>query len=80
MPFIAGSFSNSHGSRRYKLFIPSGDDRRFALISPLIGRVEPIPASSLVCRFGLLGIQNDDALLRGDRIHSRAEREIIGIL
>ncbi len=56
------------------------DDRRLALISPLMGGNEPIPASSLIGRFRLRGIQHEKALLLGERIHARAEREIIGIL
>ena len=58
----------------------SSDDRRLALIPALIGCVEPIPASSTVRRFGLLRIQDEDALLLADGIHARTEREIIGIL
>jgi poly(hydroxyalkanoate) depolymerase family esterase len=64
MPFIAGSFSNSHGSRRYKLFIPSGD------------AAKPLPL--LVMLHGCLQDPDDFAL--GTRMNAIAEEQRIFVL
>ncbi len=62
--FVAGSFANGHGSRRYKLFIPSGD------------AAKPLPL--LVMLHGCLQDPDDFAL--GTRMNAIAEEQRIFVL
>ncbi|HEY2462816.1 MAG TPA: PHB depolymerase family esterase [Steroidobacteraceae bacterium] len=62
--FVEGSFANSHGSRRYKLFIPSGK------------AAKPLPL--LVMLHGCLQDPDDFAL--GTRMNAIAEQQRIFVL
>jgi poly(hydroxyalkanoate) depolymerase family esterase len=62
--FVAGSYANSHGSRRYKLFIPSGD------------AAQSLPL--LVMLHGCLQDPDDFAL--GTRMNAIAEEQRIFVL
>jgi poly(hydroxyalkanoate) depolymerase family esterase len=62
--FVEGSYANSHGSRRYKLFIPSGDGGK------------PLPL--LVMLHGCLQDPDDFAL--GTRMNSIAEEQRMFVL
>jgi poly(hydroxyalkanoate) depolymerase family esterase len=64
VPFVDGSFANSHGSRRYKLFIRSGDAGK------------PLPL--LVMLHGCLQDPDDFAL--GTRMNAIAEEQRIFVL
>jgi poly(hydroxyalkanoate) depolymerase family esterase len=64
VPFVDGSFANSHGSRRNKLFIPSGDAGK------------PLPL--LVMLHGCLQDPDDFAL--GTRMNAIAEEQRIFVL
>jgi poly(hydroxyalkanoate) depolymerase family esterase len=64
MPFVAGSYANSHGSRDYKLFVPSGDTAK------------PLPL--LVMLHGCLQDPDDFAL--GTRMNAIAEEQRIFVL
>jgi poly(hydroxyalkanoate) depolymerase family esterase len=64
LPFVDGSFANSHGSRHYKLFIPSGDAGK------------PLPL--LVMLHGCLQDPDDFAL--GTRMNAIAEEQRIFVL
>ena len=65
-----------------------GDDRahhrldrpRLAAAAPLVHVLEPVPAALRVRPAGLLGVEHEETVLARQRVHARADREVLGVL
>ena len=58
----------------------AGEDRRFPGTAPLVAGPEPVPAGGRVVERRLTGIDHQQAMALGERIHVRAHCKIVGVL
>ena len=58
----------------------AGDQRGFAPVALLVAGAEPVPAFLRIGSLGLAGIDDQAAMLLGERVHPRAGGEVVGRL